>query len=121
MDSGFILALILAPFKFLFSLLRHKGMLFIVVIVVILVVVVPRFNQSKQPVPGETQKATYQVNHPQGTPIATPSKVYYAVEYTDDGKIITMTKFYDYNGKKWVLLKQPLQLDRAFVPVLIDK
>jgi hypothetical protein len=44
--------------------------------------------------------------------VTTPSRIYYVSRFVDDGRMVTLTKFYEYNKKKWQEGKLPLPLDR---------
>jgi len=104
-----------APFLLLAFLFKNRFLLVIGAIVVVAIIVIPRLNLNQSPTTNQSNIATYQQAHPEGMAIATSSRLFYALEYTDDGNVITMMKFYDYDGKKWVLQKLPLQLDRQFI------
>lgn len=47
------------------------------------------------------------------TEVWTESRVYYARDFTDTGKILTLKNYYFYDSKNWQLSRTPLTLDRA--------
>lgn len=106
-----------APFLLLKYLLTHRFFLVILIIGIVVITVMGHFNSSNK------TTATTQTNVPSYAEIAptkdlapyviaTTSRIYYALQYQDDGHIITLSKYYNYDKKSWALITKPLTLDR---------
>ncbi len=110
---AFVVIAIKSPFLILGYMFKHKALLLVSVVAVVAIIVMGTVNSNKA---SETLTPQYQVVTPSIAEapyvVATSSRTYYVIDYTDDGKVLTMNRYYDYN-KKWVLEKIPLALDRS--------
>lgn len=54
--------------------------------------------------------------------VNTDSRIYYMDDYVDEGGIVTLLNFYEYNGKKWVFQEFNLPLVKAhFIEVCVHE
>lgn len=60
----------------------------------------------------------YQINAPELSDapylIQTPSRMYYVVQYSDDGQIVLLMEYYEYNDNEWQHNNRMLTLDRLY-------
>jgi hypothetical protein len=108
----YVLAFIIAPFKFILSLFKSRIGVLLVIVIVVVFIVIPSVSKPKT----DTERP-YNQNLPTAkaapTLVETSSRAYYVQKYTDDGKVIILEVFYLYDQNQWVKSKTPLPIDRS--------
>ncbi len=111
----------LCIFRLLGLLFKYKALLVIVVIGVVIFLFVG--TRSGQPGTANPQTAIpkYQTLAPPANiapkVIQTTSRVYYVAAFADNGKTVTMMRYYSYDKDKWQLNIIPLTLTKADIKI----
>jgi len=113
-DRSLLEALIILVFKPFIYIFTHRIILLILIVGGIGLFA---FNSYRASQPPPTQAQVQQSTAPSVTlapyAVQTASRVYYAVNYKDDGKVLTLQQYYTYTKNKWQLQKGELPLDRT--------
>jgi len=113
-DHSIIEALIVLAFKPIWFVFTHRIILLILIVGGIGLFAFNSYRASQPPpTPAQVQQSTAPSTTVAPYAVQTSSRVYYAVKYADDGKVITLQKYYAYINNKWQLQKGELPLDRA--------
>ena len=121
MDWELVKACIILPFALagrLVSFLFKNKILLIGVVILVFFVIGSRMlggnNKAAAPTLQQVMTSTAPTIKQAPTMITTSTRQFYVKDYTDDGVILLLTKFYSYESSKWVYeQKFPLQIDRT--------
>jgi hypothetical protein len=99
-------------------LLKHRMALIVIVILIVGFAAYRTINKPKPDTLSTIQIPYYQQIEPplsnasQVIQTVSPDRVYYVASYTDDGRVVTLNKYYFYNKKRWEQGTYPLPLDK---------
>lgn len=101
------------PVRVVVTLFKHPRYLILVAVIVFAIMGIKACNTAFADNP-TVELPEYQKSAPEDglDVIQTSSRMYYARDYTDDGKVITLNEYYTYDSDKWQKSSVPLPLDR---------